>query len=89
MGEDDYFLEEEEEEEEDVSKSELNTTLSAECESSEGSLCPGVPGGVTMSRPIKKSTAFHDAATLEEQVGPDGMVFLIFPFNFQQQTEAF
>ena len=69
MGEDDYFLEEEEEEEE--------LEESVECESSEGSLCPG--GGVTMSRPIKKSTAFHDAATLEEQVGPHGIVFLIFP----------
>ena len=57
-------MEEEEEEEEEIS---------AECESSEGSLCPG--GGVTMSRPMKKSTAFHDAATLEEQVGPNGIFF--------------
>ena len=66
MEEDDYFLEEEEEEEE--SRCETNPSLSAECESSEGSLCPG-PGVVTtVSRPMKKSTAFHDAATLEEQV---------------------
>ena len=58
MGEEDYFLEEEDEEEEEE--------VSGECGSSEGSLCPG--GGVTMARPMKKSTAFHDAATLEEQV---------------------
>ena len=81
--EEEYFLEEEEEEDEESKSDSFNdtaNTLSQDCQISSGSVSedPSVVA-VTGSRPLKKSTAFHDRDTLEQQVGRHGMSETFYP----------